>query len=209
MDHLLKRFSSALVITTIPRAILQRASVEREGGGVTSPFRRPHRKLPTHRQKEHPGCGALAPTTLSSSQVASEPNPFKAGNAISVLLLSYHCQPEVHPESPLQIIVPHRCMAADSPNTICKDLWRTQIPCECRAFSLLFYSIRRVFFCSQQARSFHFWDIEFHSLLFSSFPRLLKCVSVLHCLSQPLFFSWSWWIWIGKSLVPASVVFLR
>ena len=36
---------------------------------------------------------------------------------------------------------------------------------ECRALSLLFYSIRRVFFCSLRARGFNFWDIAFHSLL--------------------------------------------
>lgn len=94
-------------------------------------------------------------------------------------------------------------MAMDSPLTICKDLWRTQS----RAFSLLFYSIRRVFFCSLQALGFNFWNIEFRLLLLS-FPRLLKSVAIFSCSPHPLFFSWSWWIWIRKSLVAASIIFL-
>lgn len=196
--HLWKISDCLLTTHSLPLGILQRESVEREGGEW------PH--LSRDHTENSPPTGkksTQAAAELRSSQVALEPNPFEAGNAVIVSLLFYHCQWPGSLQSTLQIIMPHRCMAMDSPLTICKDLWRTQS----RAFSLLFYSIRRVFFCSLQALGFNFWNIEFRLLLLS-FPRLLKSVAIFSCSPHPLFFSWSWWIWIRKSLVAASIIFL-
>lgn len=49
---------------------------------------------------------------------------------------------------------------------------------EYRASSLLFYSIRRAFFCSPRAQGFPFWDIELHPSL-PRCPRPLRGVALL------------------------------
>ena len=56
-----------------------------------------------------------------ASQVALGPNPSEGGNATIVLVLSHHCQDQLHSaEQPAQIM-PHRCTAME-PRTVCKDL---------------------------------------------------------------------------------------
>lgn len=95
-------------------------------GQVTSSFPRPHWKFPTHWQKEHPAVGpqpllrcalprwlwSLIPSRLRMQSLCPASLP------LSVTRLTT--------ERTLQRIMPHRCMAMDSPLTICKDLWRTQ-----------------------------------------------------------------------------------
>lgn len=76
--------------------------------------------------------------------------------------------------------MPHRCTTMDSQYYLQRPL-KDPIPSECRALSLLFYSIRRVFFCFWQAPGFNFRDIEFHWLLSPPSPGYWKCVAIVNC----------------------------
>lgn len=148
-------------------------------------------KIPHPPAERAPRLWVPPTAALCSYQVALEPNPIKAGNAVIVSLLSYIVSStRVTTERPANNNASQVYGNGFPPDCLQRSL-KDPILYECEAFSLLFYSIRRVFFCSLQALGFHFWNIEFHLLLLS-FPRLLKLVAIFVCSPHPLFFFWSW-----------------
>jgi hypothetical protein len=119
-------------------------SMRREEG-MRLPFMRPHGKLPTHWQKEHPGGGPEPVLSCSLPRwlwILIPSRPRMQSSSCWFLLTAT--------ESDLQVIMPHRCTARDPRDYLQRSL-KDPIPYECRALPLLFYSIRCVFFCSLQA----------------------------------------------------------
>lgn len=175
-------------------------------GQVTSSLRRPHWKFPTHWQKEHPAVGPqpLLGCTLPRWLWSLIPSRLGMQSLCPCFftIVSDQVHYGAHPAKNNASQVYGDGFPPDYLQRSLKD----PILYECGAFSLLFYSIRRVFFCSPQAPGFNFWNIEFR-LLLPSFPRLLKLVAIFNYSPHPLFFSWSWWIWICKSFVAASIFF--
>ena len=151
--------------------------MEREEGEWPHVSRDHTENSPPPSRESTQAVGPPPTAALCSYQVALEPNPIKAGNAVIVSLLSYIVSStRVTTERPANNNASQVYGNGFPPDCLQRSL-KDPLLYECEAFSLLFYSIRRVFFCSLQALGFHFWNIEFHLLLLS-FPRLLKLVAI-------------------------------
>lgn len=102
--------------------------------------------MPPPPAKRHPRLQARLQACIVSLRVADS-NPSEGGNA-TIVLVSHHCQDELHStEQPAQTVPPG--YTAMEPRTICKDLWILWM----QSISLLFYPIRCVFFCPDKHRA--------------------------------------------------------
>lgn len=194
-----------LTLPTLPLAILQSVCGERREQWPHLSWDHTENSLPTGKKSAQ--AVGPQPAALFPSQVAWDLIPSRLGMWSLCWCFLTIVSAQVHySESPANNNA-SQVYGNGFPHTICEDLWRTQYPMNAEC-SLYYSTPLGVFsFVLYKHRALTSGILNFICLSSPPSPGYWKLVALLNCSPHPLFYSWSWWIGLCKSLVSASIIF--